>query len=60
LATRGGLSEDFDYWKKGFKEGAQWAIPLPTKKIKAATRIVGGITKDGAKFVGQIYRNMGK
>lgn len=34
---------------------AMYAVPWGK-----ATRAVGGITKKGAKFVGKIYRNMGR
>lgn len=56
-----GLKEDLAQWTKGFKAGAMMSIPIPgPKKIKAGARAVGGIIKEGEKFVSKVYRNMGR
>jgi hypothetical protein len=56
-----GLKEDLSLWTKGFKAGSIMAIPIPgPKKIKAGARAVGGIIKEGEKFVSKVYRNMGR
>lgn len=40
---------------KTLGDAVMYAIPYAK-----ATRAIGGITKKGAKFVGKVYRNMGK
>ena len=40
---------------KTLGDAAMYAIPYAK-----ATRAIGGITKKGAKFVGKVYRNMGR
>ena len=55
------IKEDVGLWTKGFKQGVMWAIPIPgPKKIVQGARVVGGIVKEGEKFVSKVYRNIGR
>lgn len=67
---KSGLKEDLSYMKTGAKMAGDILIPKSAsdlawtvaggKAFSLGARAVGGITKKGAKFVGKIYRNMGR
>ena len=69
-SVKSGLKEDFGYMKEGAKIAADVIIPRNAsdlaltlaggKLFNVGARAVSGITKKGAKFVGKIYRNMGR
>jgi hypothetical protein len=65
-SIKSGLKEDFGYMKEGAKIAADVFIPRSKSDLAwmvgtgVAGRAVGGIAKAGKKFVGKVYRNMGK